>query len=118
MDGIETVYLWSYKGQYPVAKIEGLTYAQVKAVIGESTLSKLLDKANPSDNDLNSIRTQIKAKGGLITTYTYKPLVGITSETKPNGLKTTYEYDGFGRLTQVLDHNNKVVSTNSYNYKK
>ena len=118
VDGIETVYLWSYKGQYPVAKIEGLTYAQVKAVIGESTLSKLLDKANPSDNDLNSIRTQIKAKGGLITTYTYKPLVGITSETKPNGLKTTYEYDGFGRLTQVLDHNNKVVSTNSYNYKK
>lgn len=118
LDGMETVYLWSYKGQYPVAKIEGLTYAEVENAVTKSVISNLLRSATPKTATINSIRSKIKAKGGLITTYTYKPLVGITSETKPNGLKTTYEYDGFGRLVKVLDHNNKVVSTNSYNYKK
>lgn len=117
LDGMETVYIWSYNGQYPIAKIEGLTYAEVKAAVGQSTISNLLCKAEPSDGDFNSIRNAVKNARGHITTYTYRPLVGITSETLPNGNTTYYEYDGFGRLTSVTDHNGSVISTNSYNYK-
>jgi YD repeat-containing protein len=117
VDGVETVYIWSYNGQYPIAKIEGLTYAEVKAAVGQSTISNLLCKAEPSDGDFNSIRNAVKNARGHITTYTYRPLVGITSETLPNGNTTYYEYDGFGRLTSVTDHNGSVISTNSYNYK-
>lgn len=118
IDGMETVYIWSYNSQYPVAKIEGLTYAVVKDAIGESTISNLLSKAEPSDADFNSIRNAVNSMGGHVTTYTYKPLVGIKTETLPNGMKTTYKYDGFGRLTEVIDQNGSVISTNSYNYKK
>ena len=117
-DGVETVYIWSYNGQYPIAMIEGLTYTDVENAIGQSTISNLLRKAEPSDADFNSIRTAVNSLGGQITTYTYKPLVGIETETKPNGMKTTYNYDGFGRLTEVIDNNGAVISTNSYNYKK
>ena len=118
VDSIETVYLWSYKGQYPVAKIEGLTYAEVVAAIGASTISNLLQAASPSSGQLTSIRNAVKAAGGHATTYTFKPLVGIESQTLPNGYTVYYEYDGFGRLTRVTDHDGNVVSTNSYNYRR
>jgi len=118
VDGLETVYIWSYYGQYPIAKIEGLTYSEVETAIGVSTISSLLNKSKPTDSDLSTMRTAINNKGGYITTYTYKPLVGMLSETKPNGMKITYEYDGLGRLVCAKDHNGKTVVTNSYNYKK
>ena len=118
VDGIETVYIWSYNGLYPIAKIEGLTYDEVKDAVGSSTISTLLNKAVPSTSDISSLRNAVKKKKCHITTYTYKPLVGIETVTLPNGMETTYRYDGFGRLTGVIDHNGSVVSTNSYNYKK
>lgn len=118
IDSIETVYIWSYKGLYPVAKIEGLTYADVENALGASTISTLLDKSEPASADFSSIRNAINNIGGHVTTYTYKPLVGIESQTLPNGYTVYYEYDGFGRLTRVIDHDGNVVSTNSYNYRQ
>ena len=116
VDGMETVYLWSYKGQYPIAKIEGLTYADVKAAIGETTINNLLGKATPTSTDISSIRTNIVAKGGYVTTYTYKPLVGMLSETQPNGNIIYYEYDSFGRLKNIKDYNKKIIKTYEYHY--
>jgi len=118
VDGMETVYIWSYNSQYPIAKIEGVTYADVENALGASTLATLLRKPEPSAEDLMQIRNAINGIGGHVTTYTYKPLVGITSETLPNGNTNYYEYDSFGRLTRVIDHDGSVISTNSYNYRK
>ena len=118
VDSIETVYIWSYKGHYPIAKIEGLTYAEVQNAVGTSTISNLLDKEEPTVEDISSIRNAIRLAGGLVTTYTFKPLVGIESQTMPNGNTIYYEYDSFGRLSRVVDHNGSTVSTNSYNYRK
>ena len=118
VDGIETVYIWSYNGLYPIAKIEGLAYDEVMDAVGSSTISTLLNKAVPSTSDISSLRNAVNKKKCHITTYKYKPLVGIETLTLPNGMETTYTYDGFGRLTEVIDHNGSVVSTNSYNYKK
>ena len=116
LDGMETVYLWSYKGQYPVAKIEGLTYAEVENAITKSTISELLRSQTPNSTTVSSIRTKINAKGGYITTYTYKPLVGILSETQPNGNIIYYEYDSFGRLKNIKDYNKKIIKTYEYHY--
>lgn len=116
VDGIETVYIWSYLGQYPIAKIEGLTLAKVKTAVSESTINSLLDKAAPTASDLSSLRTKINSAGGHITTYTFKPLVGMTSQTLPNGLTVNYEYDAFGRLTKASDPQG-VMQKYQYNYK-
>ena len=118
VDSMETVYIWSYKGQYPVAKIEGLTYAEVQSAVGLSAISILLSKPQPTSADLSSIRNAVNGIGGHVTTYTYKPLVGIESMTQPNGNTVYYEYDSFGRLTRVIDHDGSVISTNSYNYRR
>ncbi|MDO3427368.1 RHS repeat domain-containing protein, partial [Chryseobacterium sp. APV1] len=63
--------------------------------------------------------------GKLISTYTYDPLIGVTSITPPSGVRQTYTYDPANRLkeTGVRGKNsagsyiNKKVSENKYNYK-
>jgi len=53
----------------------------------------------------------------MITTYTHKPLIGITSITDPRGEKTTYHYDSFGRLILIKDADGNIISENKYNYR-
>lgn len=52
-----------------------------------------------------------------IYTFTYIPLIGMTSSTDPNGIVTYYEYDALGRLKLVRDTNKKVIKQNKYHYK-
>jgi hypothetical protein len=53
---------------------------------------------------------------GNITTYTYFPLIGMSSSCDVNGKATYYEYDFFNRLTIVKDDNKKVLKKICYNY--
>ncbi|WP_461630286.1 RHS repeat domain-containing protein [Labilibaculum euxinus] len=50
-----------------------------------------------------------------MTTYTYKPLIGISSETDTNGITTYYEYDDFGRLIRIRNNNGDIVKSYDYN---
>ncbi len=52
----------------------------------------------------------------LMTTYTYKPLVGMTSETDPSGRIIFYEYDDFGRLKRIKDEEGKILQEYDYHY--
>ena len=102
---------------YPIAKIEGMTYNGVLSLLGSNYISGLSSKLEPEASDYNRIRTTLNLDGVLVTTYTYKPLVGVTSETLPNGITTYYEYDGFGRLKTIKDTNHNAVSNYKYHYR-
>jgi YD repeat-containing protein len=56
--------------------------------------------------------------GALMTTYTYKPGIGMTSSTDPNNVTTYYEYDALGRLQTVRDFQSNILRSHQYNYKK
>ncbi len=62
---------------------------------------------------LNSLRA---IPNSFVTTYTYKPLIGISSETDPNGRTKYYEYDNFNRLSIIRDHDNNILKKICYNY--
>jgi YD repeat-containing protein len=52
----------------------------------------------------------------LMTTYTYDPLIGLTSSTDPKGEPTYYEYDNFQRLMNVRDKDSNLVKHIEYHY--
>lgn len=113
-NGVATSYIWGYNGQYPVAKIEG------KALAGlNSTLVGQI-KAQNNESALRGLLTQLRndptTANAMVTTYTYEPLNGVKTITDPKGDKNTFNYDSFGRLLQVKDKDEKILSENEYNY--
>lgn len=68
---------------------------------------------------VNLVNSKIVLGEGLTQTtlYDYFPLIGVKSVEQPNGLKTTYDYDGFLRLMSIKDNNGNLVKSYSYNYK-
>jgi YD repeat-containing protein len=51
-----------------------------------------------------------------VSTYTYKPLVGMTSATDPKGQITYYEYDNYNRLANIKDQDGKILKHTDYHY--
>jgi hypothetical protein len=118
-------YLWSYNGQYPIAEIKDATYEQIKSALNFTSDTQMNELSAMAAPDVNSIRTKLdsyfKNSVAQVTTYTYRPLVGMTSATAPNGVTTYYEYDTFNRLkrTYIKENNvEKTVQTYDYHYKQ
>lgn len=59
---------------------------------------------------------RLHPESAQMTTYTYDPLVGMTSQTDMNNNSVYYEYDGFNRLSLVRDEGGNVVKKYCYNY--
>ncbi|MNX98357.1 hypothetical protein D3C86_1307640 [compost metagenome] len=66
-------------------------------------------------NAADKLRTDLPK--AMVSSYTYKPLVGMTSKTDPRGIKETYTYDGMQRLQAILDHLNNVTKSVDYHYR-
>ena len=127
--GPHMYYIWGYNKEYPIAKIDNFTSAQAASI---ASLITAAETASNADNDrtqgvsgkegilrqaLNAIRNHTTLSNAMITTYTYDPLIGVTSVTDPKGYTMYYEYDAFNRLKHVKDGNGKLLSENQYNYK-
>jgi len=65
---------------------------------------------------IDNLRFNANLKDALITTYTYKPFVGIQTMTDPRGVITNYDYDSSERLQKVTQAG-KVIESYDYYYK-
>jgi hypothetical protein len=59
---------------------------------------------------------RIHPADALMTTITYKPLIGKSSETDANGITNYYEYDTFNRLKFIKDQDGNIVQKFEYKY--
>lgn len=120
-DNISTVTLWSYSNQYPVFRIEGATYEEVKTALTQTAINNLMNNPNPSFAEIQSryltLVSHFSGKPVMITAFAYKPFVGMSARIAPNQEITTYEYDKSGRLVTVKDHNGKIMEQHHYHYK-
>jgi len=122
-NGIPTATIWGYHQTQPIAKITGAKYEDVS---GLASVTAAVSASDADDNDpssepaliqaLDNVRKDNALKGYQVETYTYDPLIGITSKTAANGLRETYLYDSSHRMSKVYDKDGKVIKTYSYNY--
>ena len=85
--GNVTSFLWGDNGQYLTAKVEGATYDSIV------------------NSSLNVLRTTSDL---LVSSWTWKPLVGMTSFTDPSGRTRSFGYDASGRLASETYQDNLI----------
>lgn len=107
-------YIYGYNKTLPVAKIEGPAYSDVLNIFGGSITLQGENGQNLSAAQITSLRSSLPH--AQITTYTYKPLVGMSSMTDPNGKTTYYEYDPLGRLSLIKDEAQRILQAFEYHY--
>lgn len=102
-NALNTVYLWGHRGQYLIAEIKNATFSQISGILGQALIDRVTTALEPSSGDIGIINNlrQNTSLNALITTYTYKPLVGISTVTDETGIITYYDYDASGRLKDI-----------------
>ncbi|MFT3910235.1 MAG: hypothetical protein QM737_12470 [Ferruginibacter sp.] len=117
-DAIVRAVFWGYNGQYPIAEVTNIPYSVALSASAVNTYT--LNNSNTTDNvmrtELNKIRNAFSGNSSVsATTYTYKPLVGMSSETDVNGKTTYYQYDLFNRLSLIRDQDKNILKKYCYN---
>ena len=129
-DGTKIVYIWGYHQVYPIAKIENANFSDIPASLYNEILTK-----SDQDNDncrlatckeemlrqaLNKLRNPSLAPNlanAMITSFTYDPLIGVTSITDPGGNTAYYQYDSLNRLQFTENKDGEVLEEYKYNFK-
>ncbi len=112
-------FVWGYyDNTLPIAKIENAHYSEVSPYVS-SLKSYSIQDVDPASEEtfrtaLNTFRSNLP--NAMVSTYTYDPLVGMTSSTDPSGTTTYYEYDSLNRLVAVLNKDKDIVQNVDYHY--
>ncbi|OIR12068.1 hypothetical protein GALL_63190 [mine drainage metagenome] len=93
----------------PGTSINGWTYY-------EHLLPASSTQVTVSSGSANIDELRLFPKDAQMSTYTYNPLVGITSQCTPDNKFAFYEYDGLTRLVNVKDQYGNIIKNYKYNY--
>lgn len=127
-NGSPVTIIWGYGNTQPIAKIEGIAYRDLLS-IAQANVTQIM---TASDSDLinsatepalitalDNFRKNADLSAYQITTYTYDPMIGVTSITPPSGIREVYVYDPSNRLKEIRQDSKtgNILKEFKYNYK-
>jgi len=123
-DGAHIIYVWGYKQQYPIAKIENASYQnmpnEASTIINQIRIASNTEDSPAKEQQIKTLFQNLRShpffNDAMVSTYIYNPLVGVTSMTDPRGYTMYYEYDTHNRLKRVKDQDGNIISENEYHY--
>lgn len=125
-DNVNVSFMWGYNNTLPVIKAKNVDWNTLNAkastalsYCGYSTLETLLGNSTSfSDVNWASFNRTLRSNlpDALVNTYTYKPVIGMTSQTDPRGICSYYTYDTANRLYLMRDDDRKILGTYRYAY--
>jgi len=122
-DGTPVTLAYGYNGTQVIAKLVNLESTAFYSTANQALLTNLDNYSNPKLSSyseanlktaLNGMRTTFS--NALVTSYTYKPMVGLSSITDENLKTTTYEYDAYNRLSRIKDYLGNILKEYQYNF--
>ena len=99
LHGRDYVYVWGRFGQDLLVMVQNASEDEVVDALGVEYLDDISMQGEPSDEIGATIRAALP--NSLVTSYTYVPGFGVSSQTSPDGHTTYYEYDDRGRLSYI-----------------
>lgn len=126
-DSVPVSIVWGYNKTKPIAKIVGVEYGIIENLIADIVAKSDEDAVDPTKEAALLLAFEnFKPQGGIMTTYTYDTLVGVTTVTPPSGIRELYVYDNANRLKEIQvrerdgagNYGYKVVKEFKYNYKQ
>jgi len=123
-DGTSTCFIWGYNKTKLIAKLVNVTYTDFSA---NPDIQNIIVQATAYSNQAGSVYDEeilkdylnglrFSTPNAFVTTYTYKPMVGLSSITDENGKTTTYHYDIFNRLSTVKDNLGNILKEYQYSF--
>jgi len=114
-----TTYILSYWSRNGICTVSGSTsYYQGKTINGwtyfEHKVTGVTSTSVSGSASIDELR--LYPKDAQMTTLTYDPLIGITSQCDVANKITYYEYDGLNRLKDVKDQDGNIIKTYDYHY--
>ena len=122
---------WAYNHCYPVVVADNVSYSTLKtAIIAAAGTSDLESFWNSLGNLTTStqktiwnnfndaLRANSNLQSAFVSTYSFTPLVGMTSESDLNGVTTFYEYDSYGHFHLIKEDDGNIQNRYYYNYKQ
>jgi YD repeat-containing protein len=115
--GIPVSIIWGYNKTEIIAKVENLRLDSLPSGLVDS-----LQSVSDTNDEaallvaLQNFRSSL-SPNTMITTFTHKPLIGVSTITDPKGDRITYSYDSYNRLKEVKDKDGNILSKNQYHFK-
>lgn len=120
----DRIYVWGYDGRFPIAIIDNLDYDSFNS---NNTLKSMLHgleqyRRIETAQECTSLRSANAAirlmlpETTHITTFTYDPYFGITSELNDSNFGTICTYDSFGRLSAKYDAEYNKLEEFNYHF--
>jgi hypothetical protein len=113
----ETSY-FSYVDSQQITTTGKWTFIQKVTEVPADVTNVFLRLDNNSAGTVWFDDLRIQPADASMSTYTYQPLVGMTSAIDDRGKTVYYEYDSFQRLKNIKDQNNNIVKSFDYHFKQ